>query len=91
MTTSIKIDNLKCGGCANSITSGLSKMDGIEGVKVDLETSSVEIAHSDEVTEDSLKQKLAKMGYPEFGTSNFGQMAKSYVSCAIGRIQEKTN
>lgn len=91
MTTSVKIDNLKCGGCANSITSGLSKLDGIENVTVDLETSTVEIAHSEAVTLDTLKSKLAKMGYPEFGTSNLGQKAKSYVSCAIGRIQEKTN
>jgi copper chaperone CopZ len=91
MTTSVKIDNLKCGGCANSITTGLTKLEGIEHVSVDLESSTVEITHSAEITLDTLKSKLAKMGYPEFGTSNFGQMAKSYVSCAIGRIQEKTN
>ena len=32
-------------------------------------------------------EKLSKWGYPEMGTSNLVQKAKSYVSCAIGRLE----
>lgn len=30
-TMQIEIDNLKCGGCANSIVKGLSELDGVSG------------------------------------------------------------
>ena len=34
-----------------------------------------------------LLEKLSKLGYPELGTSNVLQKAKSYVSCAIGKLE----
>jgi copper chaperone CopZ len=88
MITTIKIDNLKCHGCAHTITSGLLKTNGVSEVKVDHDTSSVQITHNDEATTDLLRSKLSSMGYPEFGTTSLGQKAKSYVSCAIGRLSE---
>jgi hypothetical protein len=34
-----------------------------------------------------VKEKLKALGYPEDGAANnFGTKAKSYVSCAIGKI-----
>lgn len=82
----IVIDNLKCGGCANTVTKRLQEMDGVENVNVLLKTSTVEIEKEENVTREALIEKLSKLGYPEIGTSNLVQKAKSYVSCAIGRL-----
>ena len=59
-----QVDNIKCGGCRNSIVKGLSALPDVE--------------------------KLRSMGYPETGTAQgLGAAvadAKSFVSCAIGRL-----
>ena len=41
MENTLSIQNLKCGGCANTIITQLSKLDGISEVTVDNETSEV--------------------------------------------------
>ena len=41
MTTTLKIQNLKCGGCAHTITSKLNALEGIQNVSVDAESNSV--------------------------------------------------
>ena len=80
----IHIDNLKCGGCANSIRKGLSKIEGVETVDVDLERSAVSVSGT--VQKPTILDRLSSMGYPEQGTTNLMQTAKSFVSCAIGRM-----
>jgi len=82
----IIIDNLKCGGCVNTVTKKLQEMEGVENVNVLLETSTVEVEKEENVSREALMEKLAKWGYPEIGTTNLVQKAKSYVSCAIGRL-----
>lgn len=82
----IVIDNLKCGGCVNTVTKKLQAMEGVENVNILLEISTVEIEKEDYITREALIEKLSKLGYPEIGTSNMVQKAKSYVSCAIGRL-----
>lgn len=82
----IIIDNLKCGGCANTVKKRLEKMDGVSNVNVMLETSTVEVEKASEVSREAIIAKLSKLGYPEIGTTNLMQKAKSYVSCAIGRL-----
>lgn len=85
----IDIDNLKCGGCANSIVKGLSAMVGVANVAVDHDNDRVTF-EADEALRDAVADKLRAMGYPEKGTleglSAGVATAKSFVSCAIGRI-----
>ena len=82
----IIIDNLKCGGCANTITKGISKIEGVSNLNVDVENSNVSFeAENNDVKEVVLK-KLDALGYPKQGTSTGFQKAKSYVSCAIGKV-----
>ena len=86
MKYSIEIQNLKCGGCANSIKKGLSKIDSVASVEVNVEDSLVEI-EANEAVENALKEELARLGYPALGESNpLGSKAKSFVSCAVGRM-----
>ncbi|WP_370424558.1 heavy-metal-associated domain-containing protein [Tenacibaculum dicentrarchi] len=88
MTQEIYIENLKCGGCANTIINGLTAIKGVNEVKVDVEKSLVTL----NATQESLilcKEKLAKLGYPEVGSENTVlHKAKSFVSCAVGKINK---
>jgi copper chaperone CopZ len=86
MENIIYVDNLKCGGCAGSITSRLNKLEGMEEVKVDVEAGKVAVHHAENLTREEILKTLAKLGYPEQGTSNLYQKAVSYVSCATGRM-----
>ncbi len=86
----IEIENLKCNGCASTIKKGLSSIEGVSNVTVDVENKTVELETISESTLNDVKQKLSKMGYPEKGTGNTTiQKAKSYVSCAIGKIENE--
>ena len=88
--TTIEILNLKCGGCANTIKKGVSSIEGVSEVTVDLDTSKVKVETDDETIILSVKKKLSKMGYPEIGDANtMLHKAKSFVSCASGRMGEK--
>ena len=93
MKTKIMIDNMKCGGCADSIKKGLKSFAEVSEVNVDVEHESVEITHTDRFPVETLKEKLSSMGYPEKGTlegfDKFAANAKSYVSCAIGKISKE--
>ncbi len=84
---------MKCGGCASSIKKGLRSFSEVSEVVVDVENESVEITHKDGLPIEKLKEKLSAMGYPEKGTlegfDKFAANAKSYVSCAIGKISKE--
>ena len=86
MTTAIQIENLKCGGCATTIKKGLLSLNAVKKVTVDVENSIVSIISENDDLE-TIKEKLAKLGYPEVGDKNTVlHKAKSFVSCAVGRI-----
>jgi copper chaperone len=93
MLTQIYIDNLKCGGCASTITKELNAFSGISKVKVDNEHDLVEIETADNFNFIEVKEKLKSLGYPEkdtvHGFEKLTTGAKSYVSCAIGRFGDK--
>ncbi|MCO6176454.1 heavy-metal-associated domain-containing protein [Flavobacterium sp. NRK F10] len=87
MTTTIYIQNLKCGGCANTVTKNLSQLDGIENVSVSVDESAVTFDYNHENLVAEVKELLKKIGYPEAGDENsLGTKAKSFVSCAVGKM-----
>lgn len=86
MITNIQIENLKCGGCASTIKKGISTINGVHDVTVDVENSIV-IIDSENTDIEEIKTKLSKLGYPEVGDKNTVlHKAKSFVSCAVGRM-----
>lgn len=86
-TTTLKIQNLKCGGCANTILTQLSKLEGIKDVKVNNETDEVTFSYGSEAKMDAALKKLSGLGYPPVGEANsLPKKAKSFVSCAVGRV-----
>ena len=87
MKNTIQIQNLKCGGCANTIITQLSKLDGVSEIEVNNDTKEVSFINSTETEFEAVKNKLSDLGYPIKGAVNsLPKKAKSFVSCAIGRI-----
>lgn len=95
MILKVAVENIKCGGCANSIRKQLLELEGIRQVDVNIEEGLVMVEGADEsaafaqALRDSVTQQLLKMGYPEAGSVEglkaTGAKAKSFVSCAVGR------
>ncbi|WP_299119165.1 heavy metal-associated domain-containing protein [uncultured Winogradskyella sp.] len=87
MQTTIQIQNLKCHGCANTIVTKLSKLNGISEVVVNNESDEVSFDYHTATQFELAKKKLSELGYPITDQVNsFSKKAKSFVSCAVGRI-----
>ncbi len=89
MTYEITVENIKCGGCASTITRRLNELDAVSDCQVDVETGMVSIS-GDESSKLEVTQLLLNLGYPESGTAEglkaAKAKAKSFVSCAVGKM-----
>jgi len=82
--------NVKCGGCANTLIRSLKEQFGDIQVNLEVEPRIITL-DIDESKEEDLKVKLRSLGYPlvidELNTlDSVTTIAKSFVSCAIGKI-----
>lgn len=95
MTKILEVYNVKCGGCANTLTTALKEEFGT--VTVDLEVNPRKITLDIEDNKvDELKLKLRSLGYPLTtdklnGFDKAATTAKSFVSCAVGKFNVATN
>ncbi|NHM07555.1 heavy-metal-associated domain-containing protein [Flavobacterium sp. CYK-4] len=80
----IEVENIKCSGCANSIQSALMKIAHVESVKVFHEQGIVVV--TGDANREEILAKLKALGYPEKGNNTTFCKAKSYMSCAIGKM-----
>lgn len=89
MAYKISVENIKCGGCAHTITSKLNEMASIDSCQVDIENGVITV-DGDESGKPEIAQLLLKLGYPETGTAEglkaAAAKAKSFVSCAVGKM-----
>lgn len=87
---SLQVENIKCGGCANQITTQLSQLENLTQIDVDYEQGVVSW-QSNTSEQDAVIARLTQMGYPPIGTVSglgaAGAKAKSYVSCALGKLK----
>lgn len=89
MNTEIfSVENLKCQGCVNSVRKRLLREMDVAGVDVDLVQGQVKVSFQHVPDRERIANALAELGYPEHGKGNFLQKGKSYVSCAIGRLEK---
>lgn len=89
MRTTVHIQNLKCEGCERSIVNKLSAIKHITDVEVNLEDASVSFDFHTKHDFERAKHVLEMMGYPILGAENkLRTKAKSYMSCAIGKISK---
>jgi len=85
----LKIQNLKCHGCANTIIKQLLKLDGISDVTVNNDTDEVFLNVETDNQLELVTKKLSDLGYPLVSENNsLPKKAKSYVSCAVGRMSK---
>lgn len=95
MEIRIEVENIRCGGCVNSIRKKLLEDIRIQSVKIDIEQQIViissETINKKEIYTQSI-QKLLRLGYPEKGSvaglEALKGKAKSVVSCAIGKVSQ---
>ena len=83
--TNLEVVNIKCGGCAKTITKALEEL-GCTNISVSPDTQKISFENGDEA---QVIQKLESLGYPlkdsEAATSLL-KKAKSYASCAVGKF-----
>ncbi len=90
-----EVHNVKCGGCANTLIKSLKDEFGEVSVDLEVQPRKITLDIENEKLED-LKLKLRSLGYPLTSDELSGfekatTTAKSFVSCAIGKIDVAMN
>lgn len=92
MIQTFEVANVRCGGCANTITKALKEF-GCKEVSIDLscEPRKVTVDVEEEAQLAQVKAILRQLGYPITTEENstFSSAAlqlKSFVSCAVGKF-----
>lgn len=90
MKQTFEVLNVKCGGCASTLTKSLKEEFGEIEVNLDVMPRQITLDIEDEQKE-ALKIKLRSLGYPltndELSSlQKATTTAKSFVSCAIGKM-----
>jgi copper chaperone len=89
MKTTIKIQNLKCSGCENTIKHNLEEIKSVNNIQINQEEGAVTFDYENDLILEKVKSRLKNIGYPEVGEENkLSTKAKSYVSCAIGKMSK---
>lgn len=81
----IQVVNIKCGGCANTITKSLEWI-WASNIQVDIATQTV----SFDWDEVKVSEKLTSLWYPQANSEAAKSILKkwlSYISCAIGKVK----
>jgi copper chaperone len=93
-TYEIRVENIKCGGCASTIRNKIAQEADVVEVAVNVEEGIVTIL-GDPKQRQGIAARLAQLGYPEVGSAeglkSAAAKAKSFVSCAIGRMDKDSS
>lgn len=92
MKQNFEVLNVKCGGCANTLKNALLKEFGEVDVDLEIEPRIITLDIED-ADIPLLRTKLKSLGYPmsdeDLSTvEGFTTTAKSFVSCAIGKVNK---
>ncbi len=90
MKQTYEVINVKCGGCANTLKTSLEEEFGEVEVNLEVEPRQITL-DIEESNVPALRLKLKSLGYPmsdeELSTiEGFSTTAKSFVSCAVGKM-----
>lgn len=87
MKTSIIVQNLKCGGCAHTITTKLATLENVSEVQVAVDESEISFNYINESDVERVTEKLKDLGYPSVEDKNsLTSKSKSFISCAKGKL-----
>lgn len=92
-TVTYSVLNIKCGGCANTVKKALAETYGEVEVNLDVEPRQVTLQKDANFDESAFRKTMKSLGYPlvdeKLGAFEaVGTKAKSFVSCAIGKMDE---
>ena len=90
MQQTFEVLNVKCGGCANTLTTKLAGKFGEVAVNLEVEPRQITL-DIQEANIPALRQALIGLGYPMSdedlsAVEGFTATAKSFVSCAVGKM-----
>ena len=91
MKQTFQVENVKCGGCANTVMTKLKDVFGEVEVNLDVMPREITLEIEDKQVDD-LRLALKKLGYPmsdeklNLFDAN-ATKAKSFVSCAVGKFE----
>ena len=90
MQQTFEVLNVKCGGCANTLTTKLAEEFGEVAVNLEVEPRQITL-DIQEANIPALRQALIGLGYPMSdenlsAVEGFSTTAKSFVSCAVGKM-----
>lgn len=81
------VQNLKCGGCANSISKALLQLKNVHSVEVNTAESIVLVDLNEDIDNAVIAEKLANIGYPLVGADASAlQQVNAYISCIRGKF-----
>lgn len=87
MKAVIKVQNLRCGGCAKTIHDKLNKLNGISEVVIQIEEQKISFNATTGNAVQKALETLIQLGYPKATTDNSITLkARSVLSCASGKI-----
>lgn len=60
----LNVSGMSCGHCVKAVEENVGKLNGVNSVKVDLESGKVEVAfESDKLSLDTIKETIDDQGY----------------------------
>lgn len=89
------IDNVKCGGCENTVRKALLAFPDVKEPGVDFKEGKVWFGAPEGFDVQPVKDKLRSLGYPEAGSlsglAETAAYARSFVSCAVGKLTAESS
>ena len=67
MEKRIKIDGMKCSGCANRVNNALKEIKGIKKVNVNLEEKYADIVYKKDIDNETITNTIAELGFKVTG------------------------
>ena len=89
MTVQVFVENIKCGGCANSIRKQLQTLKGVESVDVDVEQGQVTVELAEGIDAEGFLQRSAGSAIKDgvsrnrFGGRLKGRRGESEIVCLV--------
>ncbi|WP_433660901.1 heavy-metal-associated domain-containing protein [Nocardia sp. CA-128927] len=59
----VTVTGMTCGGCANRVREGIGRIEGVEGVTVDLPTGQVTVDSTAAIERDTIVAAIDRAGY----------------------------
>ena len=67
IVTAVRVDGMRCGGCARTVEKTLSSLPQVSKVTVDLETKTASVVSKKPLEEETVKELIQSVGFTFVG------------------------